>query len=195
MKKLLLITALILFSARMALAGALFVPSKTGDLDDWKNASQAGGQCAIWNATDSKWENQACPSGAGGQPIVFIGFANQGVAASAITYFSIAGPQSSYSAGEVNQRIFVPVSCTLKNLYASIGRPQDSTGSLILTLLKNSTATALTVTFPAGSAQATMEKDITDTVSVTAGDYLDFKLANNATVTSADIIGTSLECQ
>ncbi len=73
MKKLLLIMTLIFLSAQLGFfypgvcgAGALFVPSKTGDLDDWKNASPSAGQCAVWNATDSKWENENCPSGSGG---------------------------------------------------------------------------------------------------------------------------------
>ncbi len=64
--------AIAFLTAKIALAGgALNVPDYFRQLGDAKISSPLGGQCAVWNATDAKWENETCPMSSGGSSVVY----------------------------------------------------------------------------------------------------------------------------
>src|SRR5262249_46610352 len=81
---------------------------------------------------------------------------------------------------------------TLKNFYLRTSGAQPGTGSLVFTIYKNGSSTALTFTISAGAAAGTFS-DTSHTVSVSAGDRMAIQAVNNATSSSANIAGWSME--
>jgi hypothetical protein len=69
---------------------------------------------------------------------------------------------------------------------------QPASGSLVITLMVNAVATALTATVPAGSATNTFE-DTTHEVSISAGDVLMWRFQNNATSNSAIMVSVAMK--
>jgi hypothetical protein len=82
--------------------------------------------------------------------------------------------------------IIVPFDCTIKNLYLTTTATQAASGSLVVTLVKNGSDTAITFTIAAGASAGDFS-DTTHTVSLTAGDKFAIKLVNNATSSSAGL--------
>jgi len=86
---------------------------------------------------------------------------------------------------------------TVKNLYVRILGNQPASGSLVVTVRKNTADTAVTFTVAAGYAGgAATFSDITHSFSVVAGDFLGVKFVNNATAASAPIgfVAFEIEC-
>lgn len=95
--------------------------------------------------------------------------------------------------------VIIPYDGTLKTLCFVPGGNQPATGSLVLTLNLThagvTSGTALTITINAGTtiAGSTVFCDLMDTVAVSAGDWIDWKIANNASTTSPYIYSISTE--
>lgn len=78
------------------------------------------------------------------------------------------------------------------DLSVRISSTQPASGSLVITLMINSVATALVVTIPAGSTLGTYS-DTTHQVSISASDFVRWNVQNNATTTSAAITGLTMK--
>jgi len=113
-----------------------------------------------------------------------------GVAASTTTYTWPNGGAGSYST-EASRTIVMPAAGLLRNLYVKTVGAQSSTGSLVVTVRKNTADQALSITVPAGASGAVFS-DLTDRVSVAAGDSISIELINSATVTSSGIVSISM---
>lgn len=112
-------------------------------------------------------------------------------AASPITrYHTVAGAVDT-SATAV--QVPLPVACTLNNFYFRTYGAQPAGGSLVVTLQKNGSDTAITVTIAAGSAAGNFT-DTTNSVAFAAGDTWQLKLVQNAlTGTSTGLAGYSFK--
>jgi len=86
----------------------------------------------------------------------------------------------------------IPKPGVFKNFYITIGSAQPASGSLVATVMKGGSATALTITIPAGSG-AGGYSDLTHSFTVVAGDAIRVNLQNNATGASGTIGGMALE--
>jgi hypothetical protein len=85
----------------------------------------------------------------------------------------------------------MPSAGILKNLYIKTIGVQSSTGTLVITVRKNATDQALSVTVPAGASGAVFN-DAAHQVTVAAGDAISIELINSATATSAGIVSISM---
>lgn len=88
------------------------------------------------------------------------------------------------TANTITNSIPWPESGILTNLSFRKSSTQPATGSLVVTLLINNVATALTVTVAAGAAGASTHDDNTHQVSINAGDLVRWSFQNNATSAS-----------
>jgi hypothetical protein len=84
-----------------------------------------------------------------------------------------------------------PNAGTLHNMLFRLGSPQPATGSLVITLLVNNVATALTITVPAGSVSATYS-NTADDVTISANDLLQWTFLNNASSDSGFLNAISM---
>lgn len=91
--------------------------------------------------------------------------------------------------------IIAPTSFTASSLYVYLRTAQTNTGSLVITIRKNATNTALTVTIPANSSSGTTHTDLSNTASFAAGDLLSISMVNNGTSTSGIISSITFKIQ
>jgi hypothetical protein len=70
---------------------------------------------------------------------------------------------------------------------------QPASGSLVVTLLINNVATALTITVPAGAAGASTHDDNTHQVIIAAGDLVRWSFQNNATAASGALTSITMK--
>jgi len=80
---------------------------------------------------------------------------------------------------------------TLKLLSMWNNSAQPATGSLVVTVMKNGVASALTLTY-VNADGVVYKQDTTNTVSLVAGDYISIRHVNNAATASAQINGLTL---
>lgn len=112
------------------------------------------------------------------------------VGISSTNYF---GPgDSATTTTETNARNAIPYAATIKNFYLRTSTAQPATGSLVFTILKNGSATAVTFTIAAGGAAA-LFSDTTHSFSVAAGDEISISVLNNGLALSAAIQGWSFQ--
>ncbi len=83
---------------------------------------------------------------------------------------------------------YIPIAGTMSKFWAVVEDAQEPSGSLVMTIIKNSTATALTVTLAADGAGPVTLVDNTHTVSVAAGDTFCLRIVNNATMTGNQVV-------
>lgn len=115
-----------------------------------------------------------------------------GTVGSGATLFGALLSSSSLNATENARQNIVSMPGTFKSFYAQTGSTQSGTGSLVLTARKNNADTSVVITIAAGSAAGTFS-DLTNSFSAAAGsDVLGVKVVNNASATSAQIIGTGI---
>lgn len=74
----------------------------------------------------------------------------------------------------------------VKNLLVRMNGTQPASGNMQISIFKNSSTALITVTVPAGATVATFS-DTTSKVAVAAGDFLSFRIINNATTTSGTL--------
>src|SRR5262249_28882020 len=109
------------------------------------------------------------------------------VAASTTAFIGPDEPASTSTTTENLEGVVIPYAATAKNLCIRTNTTQSANNSLVVTLRKNgTTSTALVITIAAGSIAA-IYCDNTDTVSLAAGDWIDFQIVNNANVSSAQL--------
>ena len=100
---------------------------------------------------------------------------------------------AAFQAAELNSRARLPVGGVLKNFSINTVTAQPGAGSLVITLMLNGVATAITVTVAAGAAAAQFS-DLVNTVTVVAGDFITMRFVNNDAVTlSAIVINWTME--
>lgn len=139
----------------------------TGTLADARIAS-----AATWNA---KGYDLTCTCGNGNT-----------VALSATSY---AQPYmgNSFNNTQTNRQLTIKVAGTAQSLYVRTSTTQSGTGNLVITVMKNGSPTAITLTITAGSVAGTFT-DLVNTVAFAAGDLISYQMANGATATSANIL-------
>lgn len=111
------------------------------------------------------------------------------IAASTTQYGWVEGQQAT-NGTQALRTIGINEAGTLQNAMLFTSGTQSGTGSLVATLYKNGSPTAIVITVPAGSS-ATSFSD-SHTVSVSAGDLLTWQFTNNATATSLTLVNTSI---
>jgi hypothetical protein len=105
---------------------------------------------------------------------------NTAIVASTTAYMPISGPQiptmSDVVAGITE---VIPIAGTIKNLYVKLDT--NIVGSVTITVMKNTTSTILTTTV---SGATDNNHNITDTVSITAGDTLSVRIVTDGSAAS-----------
>ena len=97
-----------------------------------------------------------------------------------------------FSATESTKQFILSKAGTISKLYCATATAQPGAGSMVITVRKNSAATALTTTVAAGAAAGTFS-DTSNSFSVVAGDLLTVQFANNdAGSASAQIISCGM---
>ena len=89
---------------------------------------------------------------------------------------------------EVNAQVKVPFACTLRSLFFRTLTSQGANGDLVLTVRKNGADTSCRITVPASNG-AGLYANITNTVSLAAGDLLSFCVDNNHSNVSCQLAG------
>jgi hypothetical protein len=102
--------------------------------------------------------------------------------------FTLAG----FNGNELSRLFVVPNNCSMKNFYVRMATAQPATGSLVFTLRKNQTDTAVVTTIAAGSALGTEANSGITTATFSAGDDCCFKVVNNASTQSGAVGNTSI---
>ena len=122
-------------------------------------------------------------------------FEGQTVAASTTLFEPVSGAASAASSTESLRAAPIAAVCTAQNGYLKTNGLQSSTGSFVLTLhdFTTSTATGFTITVPAGAAAGNFTSS--GTATITAGDSYSWQLVNNATATSAELVGAGFQCK
>ena len=130
------------------------------------------------------------PSGGGAAKTIFVNTSNDIVNASSSENAGIAG-NTLYTPSDIF-RTYISSAGVFKNaaIYTS-GQP--ASGSLVITLLVNGVASSLSITVPANGAG--YYANTTDNVSISAGDYVEWQLSNNATTPSSRTRTISVEFQ
>lgn len=90
-----------------------------------------------------------------------------------------------------NRQFTIPITGTIKNLYVTTSTQQSATGSLIVSINKNGTTSAPSVTFTSADGIGATKSDTSNTLSVTAGDKIAITFSNAATVASCTIVSVS----
>lgn len=177
--------------------------SAAGTFSDTTNtANVSAGQVAGWmvtnNATstsaaitggaiylhgnDSKWAHVKSVIVSSGTNITYAG-------SSGTLYEYLIG--SGTSTTENARQVLVPMAGTLKYVGLKTASTQPGTGSLVRTLRKNESDTSIVITIAANSAQGVFT-DVSNSVTVAAGDRLNWKLINSATTASCQQIANSI---
>lgn len=86
---------------------------------------------------------------------------------------------------------YYPYACEVESLFFQTLTAQPGTGSMVVTLMVNGSATPFTVTVPAGAA-ANLFVDSAHTQSISAWSTIAWKIQNNATSASAAIVAVGL---
>lgn len=115
---------------------------------------------------------------------------NASTVGAGLTRFMSAYSGIADSAGTTaSQRESIVVTAgTISRLYIRTFTQQPASGSIVFTFMLNNAATAMTITIAAGSA-AGVFNDLTNTVTVAAGDAICVRAVNNATGASAQLLG------
>lgn len=80
---------------------------------------------------------------------------------------------------------------TFKNFYFRTNTSQHSSGSQVVSLFVDSAVTSISVTIAAGSAAGSFS-DVTNSATITAGQYVCYEVINNSTQPGAAIQGISI---
>jgi len=128
----------------------------------------------------------------GGSTSVLYQFANgDTVVAGATRFGALFGGSNNHAAVDTVRRTPMITNGTLSRFYVMTNTAQPATGSLVITVRKNSVDQALTITIAAGSA-AGVFSDLVNSVSVAVGDQMGIKLVNNASTVSAAVLNNQV---
>jgi hypothetical protein len=112
------------------------------------------------------------------------------VIASTTSYYQPASAQVDNTT-ENNRRYFISNDCLGARLLVQTANTQNSSGSCVVSINKNGSASGISVTISASSV-AGVFTDYVNSVSLVAGDYLTIKVVNNATSNSCAFTQISL---
>ena len=112
------------------------------------------------------------------------------VALSTTSYYQPASAQVDNTT-ENNRRYFISNDCLGARLLVQTANTQNSSGSCVVSINKNGSASGISVTISASSV-AGIFTDYVNSVSLVAGDYLTIKVVNNATSNSCAFVQVSL---
>jgi hypothetical protein len=112
------------------------------------------------------------------------GFISGNIGAGVTTHYTLfGGAAASVIVG--NRGLPMIGSGNIMGISVEITNAQPATGSLVASVVKNSVATSVVLTIPAGSGAGAYATTLTDTF--VAGDLLEFRFTNNASTNSATI--------
>ena len=144
--------------------------------------SPSNGDVLTYNSTSGLWENQT-PTVSSSKAILQVTYAGGGLGAGQSTFANF----SNVSGGtEPARRLPMPTACTLSNFYFLMSTNQPATGSLLLTIRKNSADTALVITVAAGSV-AGAYSNTANSATFAAGDLMAIRFNNNASSSSGSL--------
>ena len=135
-------------------------------------------------------------SGGGGSGCIISFVPDSVVVASTTTYYQAWLKNGLAAANEARIRTYLPFAGTISKMKVWVnqsGNAQPATGSLVITLYKNGSATALTVTISAGATVTTVQSDNTNSVTVAEDDYIHLVFQNNATTSSVNISNVTMK--
>jgi hypothetical protein len=89
-------------------------------------------------------------------------------------------------------QVVMPFAGTAQNLYVHTQSAQSAGGTFVITVMKNSVATALVVTISAGAA-SNVFTDTSNSFAFNAGDRLSVKYVNNGSAASAQLTSVAFE--
>lgn len=147
------------------------------------------GDSLVFNDSTKLWEATKIVSRS------FLGclWAGLSVTGGGTNYGGLLFPTSLVASLLESSRLFiVPYNCTLSRFYVRINTIQPSSGSLILTIRKNLADSPIVVTFEPNAPVGSVRFDITNQVSLNAGDTISIKVQNNASAASAQIHNVSI---
>jgi hypothetical protein len=124
-----------------------------------------------------------------GRSILQVTYAGSGLTAGQVTFANFSNIAG--SATEAPRRLPLPIACTLSNFYILTSSTQPASGTLVLTIRKNSADTALVITVASNSV-AGVYANTANNATFVAGDLMCIRFNNNATATSAGF--TSFSC-
>lgn len=146
----------------------------------------SNGQVLAYNSTSGLWEN-ATISGGSSSSNFFVSGSATGLAAGATRYGSVAG-----TTAEAQVRLPLSSSCTISDLYVRTTATMNASASLKVSVFKNGTITALTLTIAGGSVAGTYS-DTVNSVSFVAGDGWTLGFTNAGSATAAASSGQSVK--
>lgn len=175
---------------------AVAVGTRSGNTTQYvtTTGAQTSGDCVKIDANGNHVANgSACGSGGGGGPASVFGGVIDAAAAAASTTAYAHPYRDNFTTSEANRRFISPIACTARNLYFRTTTTQSATGDLVVTLVVNGTASAVTLTVAAGTSASTFS-DTTHTATIAAGDYFYLSMANAATANAATVSSWSFAC-
>ena len=126
-------------------------------------------------------------SSGGGASNYYLGGSATGLGAGLTRYGSVAG-----TTAESQVRIPTSSACTISDLYVRTTATMNASASLAVTIFKNGSSTALTLTIAGGSAAGTYS-NTANSVTLAAGDGWTFGFVNAGSATAAASSGQSVK--
>jgi hypothetical protein len=176
-------------------AGRMYVRVQNGyemnELHNVSAVSPANNDILKYNTSTSLWEKSNVLStkqdiGGGGSQFFVTGSAT-GLGAGLTRYGNVAG-----STAESQVRLPVSAACTISHLYVRTTATMNALASLAVTLFKNGSSTALTLTIAGGSAAGTYS-NTANSVTFAAGDGWVLGFVNAGSVAAAATSGQSVK--
>jgi hypothetical protein len=156
------------------------------ELHDVAITTPSNGQVLTYETASGLWKNQSIPATSSASNFFIVGSAT-GLNAGLTRYGNIAG-----STAESQVRLPLASACTISHLYVRTTATMNALASLSVTLFKNGSSTALTLTIAGGSVAATYS-NTANSVTFAAGDGWTLGFVNAGTLTSAATSGQSVK--
>jgi hypothetical protein len=171
-------------------AGRMYVRVQNGyelnEIHDVSITSAANGDVLTYESSSGLWKNQAVtPASSASQ--FFVAGSATGLAAATTRYGNVAG-----STAESQVRLPVSAACTISDLYVRTTATMNASASLKVSVFKNGTITAVTLTIAGGSAAGTYS-DTSNSVTFAAGDGWVLGFTNAGSVAAAASSGQSVK--
>ncbi|MGE0527507.1 MAG: hypothetical protein AB7G93_09775 [Bdellovibrionales bacterium] len=181
--------------AELEVKGSLRLSGSTSGYVGLAPAAAAGSTTYTLPASDATVSGQALTSNGSGtlswstMSSASITPYNVAPGASATEFLFFGG---SVSGVENDIQAPFPYAATIRNVYIRTTGAQPASGSMVLTLRKNSVDCNIVISVNAGSAAGTFS-NTSDSCSVAAGDLLSWRLVNNAGATAANLLSISVQ--
>jgi hypothetical protein len=171
-------------------AGRMYVRVQNGyelsEIHDVAITTPSNGQVLTYNSTTDLWENQSIPATSSSSQFFIVGSAT-GLGAGLTRYGNVAG-----STAESQVRLPLSSACTISHLYVRTTATMNASASLAVTLFKNGSSTALTLTIAGGSVAGTYS-NTANSISFAAGDGWTLQYVNAGSATAAATSGQSVK--